>query len=379
MKRFIAITAVVATVFCALFALCACNTSRGGNQNNDFKGAMSQQSYNSEEDAVKGFLENEISGQATTARLLKYEEQTAMSSTNAFTSMLSPDEQVVSVKQVQVTYARDNVSAVAVAAAETDQDEQYYVYTVYIIVISKYGTSEYTFKYYIPAANYGTDIPRSYFESVLDPDKYTNCVQVFKTVATSDFSGYYMNTELNYTVLRDGNKMLQNIQMTITTDMPYNESPMSSSASLYYEYDETDNHVDVWMLVDGQYEKVSEAIYGEYGITSTDDFVSMNMPDLDYSFFEKTDYGFKLRPEFLNDYLAKTVNENLGSLTGSYITDVDATLKYYVNNGVVEKMVSTIDYGVDMMSESAHTKQTITVEFKDFGSTVVNRPLGISD
>ena len=369
MKKFAKVVLALSLALGCVFTLAACKKEQ--KPTDTFMGALSTESYKSEEEAIEGFLANEISGEAVQAKLEDYEEKGDLSSKQidglVTEGVLDSDDKIISAKEVEVQYSRENKTRDVAPASE-----EYYVFTVYVVVVSPKGSQTYEYKYYVPIAQNGDVLTRSYYADVLDPAKYTNCTQVYKMSLKANIGGTSdINMSMTYTVKIDGNKMFLDIDM------------MGQKITGYFEYDENSKTMNAWVSANGIYNKAPEGYFENYGLTDIDSFVSMNLPAFDFSFYEKTDFGFKLQDEFLDAYLEDALNSTLGDVgTISENAKVDATLDLYVSEGRLSKMLSSISYSIsgsmDGVTLSESIEETLSVEFTDFGTTEITRPAGIS-
>ncbi len=367
MKKIFAV--ILATLMFATISLslCACDILFP----NDFKGVVSEKSYDTEEAAVEGFLAAEISGDAAQAKLESYTEKKELSDKELKNidadSVLNYGDKIVSAKEMEVKYSRKSNSAKREAASE-----DYYILTVYVLVISPYNTRVYEYRYYVPAADNGDVVMKSYYDDLLDYEKYTNYTQVYSMTATIDMDGETENLDLNtiITIKTDGNKM-------------YFESDIyNQKQRCYFEYNEETESFNAWVLLDGIYQKAPDSYLNNFNVTDMESFVSMNLPSLDYSFYEKTDYGFKLRDEYMDTYIADALNSTIGAIGWNTDNmDLKASLDFYVKRGRLTEMKSSIkikmieqSYGEELRTDIV---ETVSVKFTDFGTTRVIRPLNI--
>ena len=138
-----------------------------------------------------------------------------------------------------------------------------------------------------------------------------------------------------------------------------------------YGYFEQGEKLRVWRSSDGvNYQSAVVNPFISMGVTDISSFAAINLPKIDYSYYEKTDYGFKIQDEFIEKYAKLSLS--------SYSDDceVDVEFKIYVEDGRVVKMTAVSD-----VSESgvhiSHNEENLV--FKDFGTTTVTRPAGVTD
>ena len=353
---------IVAALLVAIMAIGF--TACGSGNVDTFAGAISEDSYVSQQEAAEAFLDNEISGEAARAQLKEVKEVGTLSSEEIAGldtgDALEEGDTIVSAKIVDISYTRNVAGAASLAAEEEDT----FVFTVYIIEISPFGAVVHEFRYYVPKAENGDALTRSYFADVLDSAKYVNCTQ--KYTAKSSSQGISMN--IDYVIKCATDKAL--LEMTMP-DLNDTASMMTGKFSYMtiYGYFEDGATFDTWLSLDkgASYVKDSGNSFAEYGVYNMESFATLCLPDIDYSYFEKTSYGFKIQEAFLNKY----VGEALGSLAPG--ASVSASLKYYVKDGRLSKVESkiTADLGYKVTASSSIT-------FSAFGTTVVERPATIA-
>lgn len=336
-----------------------------------FEGSLSETTYQTNEAAVEGFLETEISGDAVRAELVDFTEKRELDQTQIETleteDVLEEGDEIVSAKEVVVTYSRTarNTSYSLTA-------QEYFEFTVYILEISPYGTELHVFRYYVPKAENGDVLTKSYFDDVLDPSKYANCTQEYVNESKVPYSGVSQKIESmtvyqNYTIKAADDKATLYMHAVDTSrwdggvNVPYTD--------MYGYFEEVDGDFRIWVSTNGStYESAPYNPFAMLGITDIKSFASMCLPKLDYSYYEKTSYGFKIQDDFLAEYVSKS----LGQL-GTQGT-VDAKLKLFVQEGKIVQMKSECSITVSNGFQKATSSSNETVTFKDFGMTSVSRP-----
>lgn len=367
----------------ALLCLPACKLF--GNTGSDtFEGAFSEQVYATDKEAVEGFLATEISGGAVKAELVDFEEKGELSESELEgldKEVLNEGDEIVSAKSVEVTYKREKKAAVTSLAEEEDD---MLVFTVYIIEISPHGATVHEYRYYVPRAKDGDVLTRSYYEDLLDSEKYVNCTQVYTNVMKMTMPDMTSSTPDNiktttqemksaYTIkVADNKASLEMTMPDLTSYDPTNPTTLLTYRHLwgYFEYG---TEFNVWASADGtSYVKAATNPFVQYGITDIKSFAVMCLPKLDYSYYEKTDYGFKIQDDFMNEYVGKTLNQAVG-----YGADVKAELRIYVTDGRVSKMEASASVSMSAEGITIGSSTEEKLEFKDFGTTSVTRPLGV--
>lgn len=384
MKKLAALIVSVMTLFCYAVFSTACGgeagtgSDEGGISSGDtFVGAISEESYSSDEAAVEAFLEREISGDATQAELVGFkakkdlgEKQIAELETG---DVLGEGDEIVGAKEVEVTYKR--TSATASLAAALDDDEETFLFTVYILEVSPAGATLHVFHYYVPKAKNGDVLTRSYYEDLLDEQKYLNCTQVYSSESTikATYGGQSqsMSGKNEFTIMVADGKASVNIHM-------FDPDSLMLPIVTYTDvlaYCEQDGEVfSMWTSLDEgtTWSQANNILLLGFGLVNMESFATMNIPKIDYSFYEKTSYGFKIQEDFLNQYLGQSA----GALDPN--SSVEAELKIYVSDGRIAKMEASNSVKSSMSGTSIVTTTKELLEFKNYGTTTVTRPASIS-
>lgn len=378
MKKFVSLM-MAALMTLAVVALAACGGS--GGSGDTFKGAFSEESYETEDEAIQAFLDEEISGDAVEAEFVSSREKSTLSSKQLNElergDVLDSDETIVGGKIVEVTYRRStefSTYSVANTAAKPTADDDTFVFTVYVIEISRTGVTVHEFRYYVPKAETGDVLTRSYFEDVLDSEKYVNCTQEYTMTGKASTPGTSnINVSSTYTIEVANDRAMIKIHtvdpsVDITTTVQY--------IDIWVYCEENMGDIDFWASHDGgrTYIKAPYNPLAQYGVYDFEDFVSMNLPQYDYSFFEKTKNGFKLQDEFIQKYLADAI----GQVGGPGIS-LDASLDIRVKDGRISEMNAHAKMSASYGGYSVSSESTEKLTFSKFGSTKVTKPSNITD
>lgn len=364
--------------------------SNAGNET--FAGSISVESYETKQAAAEAFLEKEISGLAVTAELVEYRATGELSESQIAQlevgDVLDEEDEIVSVEVVEISYKTLSVERAA-------QDDELSVFTVYIIVYTPHGKTVQEFRYYVPKAHNGEVLTRSYYDDLLNPLKYLNCTQVYVLTASNVMKlaepsinfeyDLISNTTYNYTIKVADDKasidmlMLEPDVSILPPEPDMNDShgsftfPCVETSLLgYFEY--SNGAFDIWASIDKgvNYVKSPTDTFAQYGITDIQSFASMCLPQLDYSYYEKTDYGFKIQEEFLNKYVEMSLESVIDS-----DAEVSAELQIYVVDGKISKMVSNVTAETNVQGFLMVMSSREELTFKDFGTTVVATPASI--
>lgn len=371
MKKLLVFLSAVCIICCGVgFTGC----SNEPNYSETFAGAISEHSYADKNEAAEGFLSEELTGEAGRAELVNYEKQRDMTEeqiSGLNIQSLDQTEKVVAAEVVNITYKTAQNSYYSYAANEESQQD-YAVFTVYILEISREGTTLHEFRYYVPKSELGQSLTSSYYKDLLNPEKYTNFTQRMTDTATSSFG---ISRSVTSVVKVDTDKAFleQEEKYNYPNGLNWTGIPPQGSHILAY-FEESAGNTFVWASNDGgeTYKHSTTAQTDIAGITDIKSLITFLLPNLDYSFYEKTDYGFKIKEKYLNKYLASS----FGSLTGGDAS-VNAQLNFYVVEGRLYKIVgiATAEYGIGNTRSSTSQRQEYT--FTDYGTTVVKKPAGI--
>ncbi len=364
MKRIVAIAIAIVAVLSFTFCMTACGSKYG---DDTFEGALSETSYETQEDAVKGFLSNEIAGAAAGANLVDFEEKKELAAEEIDQLVLGDvaKESIVSAKEVEISYSRNSIRSVAARESEEDC----FIFTVYILEISPAGAKVHEFRYYVPKAKNGDALTKSYYEDILNSEKYVNCTQEYNSKVKVMGGGTSISYEQKYVIKVAGNKALMEMKIVDPNALEYMKIEYINIKG-YFEYDEETETFKTYISKDGSSFTLDFTnMFAKYGVTDMKSFATMNIPKIDYSYYEKTDFGFKIQEEFLNKYMGDAVGQ---IAPGS---EVDCVLNFFISGGKIGKLEATTSLTVDAgYNVKVTTENKETLVFKDFGTTVVETP-----
>ena len=342
-----------------------------GSVSETFKGAVSENTYNTANDAATAFVNEELAGEAeATVQSVKSNGKVSESKVNS----LIPADLLVgsdSVEEIEVVYNLSTASAYTRSGGATPVSKTVKVYVI------KYGVD---WKYFTPAPINGDTITKSYYDSVFNTEKYLNCT-------------FENNAEITISALADGEYM--NMKMSTRQFIKhadgkvYFEYTLSTSGSMA-ELDET---VTICIYLETVGDKVECYVKNPYGddwmegdlemigFTSIDQLVPFHDQYLDYTYFTKTSYGFALGQENAKRYFMQALGaslENMGLDLNMDDAELDMFAEYYVSDGVLSGMRLNADFAWDFMIEGAFAtiKESATTMLKctDYGTTVIERP-----
>lgn len=385
-KKILALfTFILVVALCLTFAACGDNSGGeagdGGNNGSGFLGKLSEQTYNTADEAAAAFIENEINGSTTQAVFVSYEKISDVKKANVGKLLGVTEEesrQIDGAEQGVIKYTEGE--ATAYSAQPSGENE----HMVYIVRYTSGG-----YKYFAPEVRTGEMLTKSYYEWVMDSDNYKNCTITmnYSVDASMYMSGITVNImtmdmEVVYKITETGVHMVENI--TIRT-------PDFSSATP--KYDEQVVVTEGYIVeVDGALKVVAREDGGEWHASTMSElgmefnsmdeiFESSQTAGQDWTLFIKTDEGFELRQNkfeaFMDMFLAE--NAEIGALISQYGEGkYSGKASYTVTEGKLTS--SNVELGVNMtvsqQGQSALVKISCSGnnKYAEFGATAVQIP-----
>ncbi len=285
-----------------------------------------------------------------------------------------------SIKKVTVTYVdgrdMEKQYATAVAVAKNKESAQ----TVYVI---KYADG---FRYITPKIEKGEAVTKSYFESVFDESKYSNCTYEMMMA---------MNIKTNIVgqgVKAEGSmKIVSDMKVKIAENGMYLELSASTAASGAYK-DMLDDDSSLGMSCKAYIMKNGDVyVYDdEAKVWAQSSLAAINVtPDqlvpfgsqeeTTFTYYKKTDYGFELNMEEILNFVVETLGKAIGDMASFLdVIKIDGYCRFYVSDGVLSGVREKLDLSVDVSEkgESCKLNETVILELvcKDYGKTVVVLP-----
>lgn len=392
-KIFTTVLLVLTLCFATIFA--ACNNDKNTTEDDDktdngfvlegpkkdagvdytdtFKGVVSEDSYETKEEAAQDFIANEISGQAATATytgMTKTGDLTADEIAALNTAELTEAGNVItSAEKVEVSYTVPAQTS-GVAAMASSQNGGY-VLTIYILVITPNGNQTQVYRYYVPKSEEGDSITKSYFEDVTAPSKYLNSTQDYKVVSRSASMGIeaVLTSEYNIKVATDKASLYLHSKTPGVSDTGYSIEYVDSYVYGYFEgspltsYISTDNWETYSAGITGLDPDLADC-------NSVQTLAMMNIPAIDFSYFEKTDFGFKIKSDFIKKYMESLLSSRLDS----QVNVEGCEIYYYVSEGRIYKVTSNL--AANGTNQGLEIKISVkeNLLYSDFGSTTVQKP-----
>ncbi len=364
MKKSGFIMTALAVSMAGVLGLSACG---GGNYSETFDGELSKQTYESTETAAKAFLGNEIDGGSTDASFVSYESKRKIAA-EEYAEMNLGDYTAEDVKSAELGEITYTTGASTLAASDAEGENYKHV------VVGVFELED-GFRYYIPCPSNGEMISQTYYESVLDPAKYTNCTTHFKETIHASAKIAMITLPLIQYNLEYEIKVTENaVEIVITTSGTADEYNLPVLNGTVYAI-QAGTGIAVAENMNGEW----EMNYGFTNIKTLSDFSKMNLSEfLDFSYFEKTKKGFKLTEEkcklFIDEYLDDIGFDDTGTKWSGEAT-------YFVTEGRLSEASMKINVDLNIAEGGSIAKGKITAsgvnKFSDFGTTVVTIPAGV--
>lgn len=345
-----------------------------GGVSETFKGTVSEENYNSADNAARAFVSEELSGDGMTTVTNVTSKGTLSSSS---ISALNIPEDILegsdAVEEIEVVYEVSEAATYARNDRASDSTPKTKTVKVYVI---KYGTN---WKYFTPLPVTGQTISKSYYDSVFNYDKYKNCTFELSNEGEISVSAEGETMTMTYSTTQiikyaDGKVYLE--QREIANGLGENTD---TTVYLYLETigDRIECHVKIddgeWMRGD----------LTTLGFTSLEELTPFYDQYLDHTYFVKTDFGFALPEDnarkYFMDQLAGLLEEMLGGMDTSG-ANIDMYAEYYVSGGVLSGMRMDADFdwtiNEDGIVGTIREDDTTIIKCTNYGTTVVESPLG---
>ncbi len=346
-----------------------------GGVSDTYVGAVSDNTYNTVSDAAAAYIDDQIVGYSYYS-IVNTTEGVELTTDEIRALQLSNEDTrgMISVETVDVTisgsdsYSMKNTNSSGIASLATLNNER----TVKVYII-KYDNG---FKYFSPCPITGETITRSYYDSVFNSDKYVNCTYTTTSTVEEEIS---VIAFLKIKVTVETSQIIR-----FTEDAIYIEQKTKASPSIFgenteicaYVFEDEYGSMECYVSEDG--EEWNPGSLSTVGFSSLEDLTPFKDQYLDYSYFNKTDYGFELAEENSKKY----VDQTLSSLDTSMFDELtmDMFAKYYVCEGTLSGMRtevfldSSVSTGEEDQELSIKAYAVNEMKITDCGTTVVERP-----
>lgn len=362
MKKFLTciITLTIVMVLCvclsgceALSAIISGLLSKKDNYSETYEGYVSEQTYDTVEDTVKGFLDSEIAGKTVDAVFVDYTKEKECSKEEV--AELAIDEEyrdgLISVELGTVEYSEESSSVSAYGGISTVADGvNIETKTKKIYILTYTGM----FRFFSPALAEGDALTASYYDSTFEAEKYINCSM------NATISNLYTYDGVTYLIT---NSAVAKVTKTALYERDEysasNGETVKSSVAELYDVDTAQGFWTVYNTGDGY---IAAPVYewstiNEYFMQWFD----QRFGQLDHTYFEKTETGYALKSDKYAEYISAS-GMSVGGLSGDY--DVE----YIIN--IADGRMSDVYSKVAVEGYVAE----MTISFYDFGNTSITIP-----
>ena len=354
-----------------------------GGVSDTYKGAVSEQSYDTPETAAVAFVTEEIVG-GKDVSIAAVTPKSKLSTTEIDALNLPADvkEGIVGVNKLEVTYSTSNPSAqgdaVIAPCAVASND------TVVIVYVIKY---ENAWKYYSPAPVTGKTITKSYYDSVFNYEKYKNCTLEtemalsMNVVGTDGTETHTIDMEVTAKQLikhADGKVYAEMYTKTVAKQ---DGQTQTNEQYIYLYIEDKGDVVDCYvkMSKDGAWLKGS---LNMVGFSDIDELTPFYDQYLDYTYFTKTSFGFAIEEKNAKLYLAEVMSDLEDMFPGAFSQNdmgIDMYAEYYVANGVLTGMRSDASVSFSLSEDGITADATEAVvsstKVSNYGTTVIDSPV----
>ena len=339
-----------------------------GGVSDTFKGAVSEEGYESATDAAAAFVEEEVAGDGdvTVVNAVSKGEVSA-------SSINIPEEYtdgIVSVEEYEVEYS---LSEGASFISTENSNKKIKVYII------KYESE---WKYFTPAPITGETISKSYYDSVFNAEKYKNCTYKTSMTMNMDMTAKIMGETQTMNMTMSMSQLVKHaagkLYLEMTTAMTSSIPDMmgdGGNTTIKAYVEEVDGELMCYADI-GDGEGWRETSLGIVGFGSLDELAPFSDQYIDYSYFTKTDYGFKIADENASKFIDELYSDLLFMYDESF--GIDMFAEYYVSDGVLSGMRMDMDMDINMMQEDGSVTGgadiVVTTTCTDYGTTAFDKP-----
>ena len=361
-KNLLSVLITLILVFTLCLSLTACDK---GNYSETFEGTLSSNSYENQENAAKAFLNTEIASTETHVSYKDSSKEKDLTAEEVTAMNLTVEEGTVEkVEKWQISYSKTETNS---KTADDASGEKLAYVTVYIVVIKIAPNGDttketYEYRYYVPLPEKGEALSRSYYDSVFDDDKYENCTFTYKMTSTSKMSIIKQTMTVEYKMYLTADAVMIDAKVV----MPSASNEPSQSLTYYF-------------VKDGRGVKIlngsttSTTLYSAFNVSEISDLYTSQMEDAIYSFFIKTDYGFKMNEDKLSDLFDNAL-EIAGNGSGIDFGKSSAKYEFYVAEGRLDHAVCDVKVNCKYQGYSMTINAKQKYSYSDFGTTTVTIP-----
>ena len=345
-----------------------------GGVSETYIGGLSNESYGSADEAAEAFVVNEVIG-SNTASVSGVSPKQTLTVSEA-TSIIPREvmgNDALEVQLLEVTYEVYNNNASVNTSGYTNVDTLDTTRRIDVYVI-KY---EFDYKYFTPCPKTGDTITQDYYNSVFNAEMYKNCTFVSTTEMSVDVTADGQSQKADFVITQtikyaDGKILLS---QTVTGDT----SMLGLANSNFQAYmEEVDGSMRIYVKMGSDSSWVEGNLY-QIGFKSIDELTPFATSYLDYTYFNKTDYGFALTGENAKKYFMAAFESMGASVSGMLDSmNIDMFAEYYVKEGVLSgaRTEANVEFDMSVQGYSASAKEYVkaVTTCTNYGTTVVNKP-----
>lgn len=395
MKRnILLLTATVIMSLVMAFSLTACGIGGGHPADTFYMGAISAEEFDSKEDAAKAFVMTEINGEVTKAKFVSYTKQADLTADEIESLDISAEDKqnIESAEKGNVSYAVEKKGGGVYTSAEEEK--------LYLVIIITYKNKK--IRYYSPVINTGDVLTKSYYDKVFASENFKNVTVGYNFDYTQTIYAEGLQTDVKASLVVEAlldSATYSYLKMTLSMDLGELGAALGTpnttvtkeelfvkdaSSPLYNCYftrtvNGLNGENEQWVK-HGVSPSQADDDSDSSGVSEKSELFDKIMPDFDYSYFIKTESGFKVNDEKLSEYFTIALRDaaSTGGSIGDNLSDAKATAEYYVYDGKITGSELYLDYSssesIYGTSVSYSIAATCTTDYRDYGTTVVTVP-----
>lgn len=349
-----------AVLILALVLVSACGEGLSTDPSHPFAGTFSEESYESEQDAVKA-LQGELSGKAYSVKFVKYSHE-AKISRSTFSELneenLEEGEKVVSGKKILVTYSKGD---------QTDSEEESDKTFSSVVFQTKLG-DETRYRYYVERASYDGMVTKSYFDFLNTLNGMRNFTYQINSDISVAASGSTQSASTSETIQMDGDKALIHLEQ--------------GDENLWCYLEKEGTETKFWVSTNGEDYSSDFEDLESFGIDPNEIFEKNPTSEefgeeIDHTYFECTESGLKLNEEYKETVLKKLMGdsmESLGSLANMVDLDGSLSCNIVIGDWGMQKILMNADIAATIFGQIFMESISVLGEISEVGTTVVEKP-----
>lgn len=364
---------LLATLFGAM-CFTACGGShesfKGKPSEETFIGKLSEESFETENAALTAFLEDEIEGISTQAELVEYVKEADLDQKEIAALPLGEiaPKEVAHAERGMISYRATTPQS---GIALTSDTENVKTHELYLLELNG------KFRYLVPPTQVGQPITKDYFDDIFSSAKYTNCTIEGLTSTKVTYDGATQNANMSLTYKFTANALQYSVNGSSDFNVTADVYVVERNGNFFVCAAAPDYNSSAWHI-----EKINmkEAEASGMQIQTVGDMVRYIVtPEIDFSFFEKTDNGFGIMSAEKYRTIAPKMFEQSGYTDTKieFLTEAVKEFKYECTerNGRLEKIELSMGVEVLTVSERIIKQESKGIlRFDQFGTTEITLP-----